>query len=149
MNAPMNTPPPPIRAGGSRTNGASTAEALALAQSLQLLLDQEFEVLKRRDIARFETLQTEKAHLLELIGTAAGPEAERLPAGALREDFRDLIAGCRDALRRNECLLSHQLASIRGALSTLTAGSQAPGVEVYDQLGKITRGRGARAYSEA
>lgn len=113
------------------------------------MLDQEFEALKARDIVRFETLQTEKTNLLALISTAAGSDAARLPAGTTREDFKDLIAHCRDALRRNECLVSHQLASIRGALHTLTAGSQVAGVEVYDQLGKMTRGRGARAYSEA
>jgi flagellar biosynthesis/type III secretory pathway chaperone len=145
----MNSPPRPVPAVGARPAAAPATDALALARSLQNLLDQEFESLKQREIVRFETLQTEKAQLLALISAAAGPDAERLPAGVLREDFKDLIAGCRDALRRNECLVSHQLASIRGALSTLTASSQGPSVEVYDQLGKINRGRGARPYSEA
>ena len=146
MNTPSHGSKIPV---GLRPGNTPAQDASALARSLLQMLDGEFDALKKRDIARFETLQTEKANLLALIGVAAGPEAERLPAGALREGFKDLILQCRDALRRNECLVSHQLASIRGALSTLTAGSQGPGVEVYDQLGKMTRGRGQRAYSEA
>ena len=137
------------RGPAPRALSAPAQDALALARSLQQTLEQEFDALKRRDISRFETLQTEKSSLLALIGAAAGPDAQQVPAGSLREDFKDLIARCRDALRRNECLVSHQLASIRGALATLTAGSQGPSVEVYDQLGKMTRGRAARGYSEA
>jgi len=124
----MNTSSRPSQIQASRPVNAANHDAMTLARSLKQMLDQEFEALKARDIVRFETLQTEKTNLLALISAAAGPDASRLPAGATREDFKDLVARCRDALRRNECLVSHQLASIRGALNTLTAGSQGPGV---------------------
>jgi len=121
MNTPSHGSKIPV---GLRPGNTPAQDASALARSLLQMLDGEFDALKQRDIARFETLQTEKANLLALIGVAAGPEAERLPAGALREGFKDLILQCRDALRRNECLVSHQLASIRGGISSLRSTGQ-------------------------
>ena len=63
--------------------------------------------------------------------------------------FRSLISDCRDLHRRNEVLISRKLDAIRGTLNTLMGVEQTASVEVYDRLGRMSRGRRGRGYEEA
>jgi flagellar biosynthesis/type III secretory pathway chaperone len=123
-------------------------QAMALARSLADTLEEEFTALKTRDIARVERLQPGKAHLLESLAALAGPPGGRTAAGE-DPDLRDLLRQCQQAHRRNETLVQHQLAAVRGALGALTADSALQSVEVYDRLGQISARRRGRGYSDA
>lgn len=120
---------------------APDAKVSSLGQKLLDVLDQEFESLRRRDLAYFERLQPGKAELMVQL-SAAVPHARQGDAGSARLDTptEDLLVRCRDAHRRNETLLRRQLEAVRGALQALSAGSPLQGVEVYDRLGQL-RGR--------
>jgi flagellar biosynthesis/type III secretory pathway chaperone len=123
-------------------------QAMALARSLADTLEEEFTALKARDIARVERLQPGKAHLLESLAALAGPPGGRTAVGE-DPDLRDLLRQCQQAHRRNETLVQHQLAAVRGALGALTADSALQSVEVYDRLGQISARRRGRGYSDA
>jgi flagellar biosynthesis/type III secretory pathway chaperone len=112
-----------------------------LGQKLLEVLDQEFESLRRRDLAYFERLQPGKVDLMEQLSSAVQRTREG-DAGTAHLDTptEQLLVRCRDAHRRNETLLRRQLEAVRGALQALSAGSPLQGVEVYDRLGQL-RGR--------
>jgi hypothetical protein len=116
-----------------------------LARSLLALLEEEFAALKRRDLDEFERLQPIKVNLLtELNAQASGvTQSASLPPEALA-----LLRQSRDAHRRNETLMQHQLAAIRGALQALTANASLQSVEVYDKLGNVQSKRTGRGYGE-
>lgn len=120
--------------------------AVELARSLSALVDEEFEALKARDLDRFERLQPAKLNLLEKLSEFGSPvgDAPGLPPEAI-----DLIRRARDAHRRNETLMQHQLDALRGALQALTADSSLDPVEVYDRLGNVQGRRGGRGYRDA
>lgn len=111
------------------------------AQDLLLVLNQEFDALKIQDLAQFEALQAGKAALLARLEGVA-PEA-------ISEDVRDTLMQCRDAHRRNETLIQHQLVAIRGTLQSLTATHATETVDVYDRLGHVRSGTLGRGYNDA
>jgi hypothetical protein len=121
------------------------SEPLDLAHSLLALLEEEFEALKRRDLERFESFQPSKIQLLNELNArvSAQPEGQGVPPQALA-----LLRQARDAHRRNETLIQHQLAAIRGALQALTANATLQSVEVYDKLGHVQARRSGRGYGE-
>jgi hypothetical protein len=65
------------------------------------------------------------------------------------DGFKNLISDCRELHRRNEVLIIRKLDAIRGTLQTLQGTDPTASVEVYDRLGRISRGRGGRGYEEA
>jgi hypothetical protein len=65
------------------------------------------------------------------------------------DGFKNLIDECRELHRRNEVLIIRKLDAIRGTLQTLQGTDPTASVEVYDRLGRISRGRGGRGYEEA
>ena len=129
--------------------------ALARAQRLLGLLGDEFAALKAQQIDSFELLQPGKAELLASLGELTGVNA----TNANKQDnplsdpawdaFKDTMAQCRDAHRRNEILIARQLDAIRGTISALQGASGQASVEVYDRLGKLSRVKRARGYNEA
>jgi flagellar biosynthesis/type III secretory pathway chaperone len=121
------------------------SEPLDLARSLLALLDEEFEALKRRDLERFESFQPVKIQLLNQLTARV---AEQPGREAMSSETQDLLRQARDAHRRNETLIQHQLAAIRGALQALTASAALQSVEVYDKLGHVQTRRSGRGYGE-
>jgi flagellar biosynthesis/type III secretory pathway chaperone len=111
------------------------------AQDLLLVLDQEFDALKIQDLAQFEALQATKSALLARL--------EGVAPDAITEDVRDILIECRDAHRRNETLIQHQLVAIRGTLQSLTATHATETVDVYDRLGHVRSGTRGRGYNDA
>lgn len=111
-----------------------------LGQKLLEMLEQEFESLRRRDLAYFERLQPGKTELMEQLSALVAQVRGAAADAPLEPQTEALLVQCRDAHRRNETLLRRQLEAVRGALQALSAGSPLQGVEVYDRLGQI-RGR--------
>ncbi len=126
-------------------------QAQALAVSLEQMLEQEFEHLKAQNLDAFDAGQASKNVLLQeltqLAGITSPDSADAL--GPEWDDFKDQMAHCRDLHRRNEVLISRKIDAIRGALQSLQVGDPSSSVEIYDRLGKVSRIRKGRGYSEA
>ena len=130
-------------------------QAHVRAKRLLDLLGDEFAALKAQQIDAFEQLQTTKAELLATLSDITGvtsqtavSDPERL-SNAVWDGFKDTMAQCRDAHRRNELLIARQLDAIRGTIAALQGSAGQASVEVYDRLGKLSRVNRARAYNEA
>jgi len=127
-------------------------QALALAQTLQDMLELEFEQLKVQNLDAFEASQASKNELLQQLAQLAGIQgtdsADEL--GPEWDGFKEQMAHCRDMHRRNEVLISRKIDAIRGALQSLQAQDPTSSVEIYDRLGKLSRvRRGGRGYADA
>jgi flagellar biosynthesis/type III secretory pathway chaperone len=135
------------------TQASSLEQALVLAKTLEDMLEQEFEHLKAQNLDAFEASQASKNELLEQLAQLAGihgPEsAEAL--GPEWDGFKEQMANCRDMHRRNEVLIVRKIDAIRGALQSMQVQDPTSSVEIYDRLGKLSRGgrRGGRGYAEA
>ena len=134
------------------TQVSSLEQALALAKTLEDMLEREFEQLKVQDLDAFEASQNTKNELLQQLAQLAGihgPES----ADALCPEwdgFKEHMAHCRDMHRRNEVLIGRKIDAIRGALQSLQVQDPTSSVEIYDRLGKVSRGgRRGRGYAEA
>jgi flagellar biosynthesis/type III secretory pathway chaperone len=129
----------------------AVVQAQALAFSLEQMLEQEFEHLKAQNLDAFDAGQASKNVLLQeltqLAGITSPDSADAL--GPEWDDFKDQMAHCRDLHRRNEVLISRKIDAIRGALQSLQVGDPSSSVEIYDRLGKVSRIRKGRGYSEA
>ena len=126
-------------------------QALACAQELELLLEQEFEALRTQELDRFDALVRSKTDLLHQLGRITGiqdkSDADQLdPAW---DGFRAQMQSCRQLHQRNEILLIRKLDAVRGALDSLQMVDPTSSLEVYDRLGKVRRARrNSRGYSE-
>jgi flagellar biosynthesis/type III secretory pathway chaperone len=134
------------------TQSASLEQALVLAKTLEAMLEREFEQLKVQDLDAFEASQSTKNELLQQLAQLAGIQgpdsADAL--GPEWDGFKAHMAHCRDMHRRNEVLIGRKVDAIRGALQSLQVQDPTSSVEIYDRLGKISRGRrGGRGYAEA
>ena len=135
------------------TQASSLEQALALAKTLEDMLEREFEQLKVQDLDAFEASQNTKNELLQQLAQLAGiqgPEsADAL--GPEWDGFKEHMAQCRDMHRRNEVLIIRKIDAIRGALQSMQVQDPTSSVEIYDRLGKVSRGgrRGGRGYAEA
>ena len=128
----------------------AVVQAQALAVSLEQMLEQEFEHLKAQNLDAFDAGQANKNVLLQeltqLAGITGPDSADAL--GAEWDDFKDQMAHCRDLHRRNEVLITRKIDAIRGALQSLQVEDPSSSVEIYDRLGKVSRMRKGRGYSE-
>jgi flagellar biosynthesis/type III secretory pathway chaperone len=134
------------------SQSASLEQALTLAKTLEEMLEREFEQLKVQDLDAFEASQSTKNELLQQLAQLAGIQgpdsADAL--GPEWDGFKANMAHCRDMHRRNEVLIGRKVDAIRGALQSLQVQDPTSSVEIYDRLGKVSRGRrGGRGYAEA
>ena len=130
---------------------ASLKEGLGLAIELEKLLNEEFDVLRTQDISRFETLQPAKAEILDSLAKFTSSEKliDSRVDDPLWVELTDLMATCRELHQRNEVLINRKLDATKGALNALAGSDPASNVEVYDRLGKISRGKKrARGYED-
>lgn len=134
------------------SQSASLEQALTLAKTLEEMLEREFEQLKVQDLDAFEASQSTKNELLQQLAQLAGIQgpdsADAL--GPEWDGFKAHMAHCRDMHRRNEVLIGRKVDAIRGALQSLQVQDPTSSVEIYDRLGKVSRGRrGGRGYTDA
>jgi len=121
----------------------SLTETLASVRRLDSLLTEEFEALKNQNLEVFETLQSEKVKILERLAELNFSE-ETLDQTTLQQLINDptwneitsLLDRCKRSHQRNELLISKQLDTIRGALSTLQNQDPSATLELYTKLGK-------------
>ncbi len=125
---------------------ASIQHALALKD----LLEQEFEALRAQDLDAFEAMQDKKVDIFDTLNalTRVGTPDSVIDDPDW-DSFRQIISECRELHRRNEVLISRKLDAIRGTLNTLLGIDQTASVEVYDRLGRMSRGRRGRGFEEA
>jgi flagellar biosynthesis/type III secretory pathway chaperone len=134
------------------SQASSLEQALALAHTLEEMLELEFEQLKVQNLDAFEASQASKNELLQQLAVLAGIQgphsADEL--GPEWDGFKSQMAQCRDLHRRNEVLIGRKIDAIRGALQSLQIQDPTSSVEIYDRLGKLSRvGRAGRGYAEA
>ena len=125
--------------------------ALATASSREQLLETEFDQLKAQNLDAFEATQSSKNLLLQELTRLAGIEGPE-SADALGPEwdgFKEHMMHCRDLHRRNEVLIHRKIEAIRGALQSLQVEDPTSSVEIYDRLGKLSRARRGRGYSDA
>ncbi len=125
--------------------------ALATVSSLEQLLETEFDQLKAQNLDAFEATQSSKNALLQELTRLAGIEGPE-SADALGPEwdgFKEHMMHCRDLHRRNEVLIHRKIEAIRGALQSLQVEDPTSSVEIYDRLGKLSRARRGRGYSDA
>ena len=132
---------------------AASPELIAAIQNalaLKDLLDKEFEALRAQDLDAFEVMQDRK---LEIFDTLNALTRVGTPESVIDDpdwdSFRQIILDCRELHRRNEVLISRKLDAIRGTLNTLLGIDQTASVEVYDRMGRMSRGKRGRGFEEA
>lgn len=123
-----------------------------LLQSLNLLLEDEYQALSSQDIGRFEELQPQKELLLERITAiridevaASLESASELPrASALTQlqtawDSMQALGRTGNSLqKRNEILINRKLGVVRDALRSLQPSRQNNTAAFYDPRGRLT-----------
>jgi len=116
--------------------------------TLESVLEQEFEALKKQDLAHLDRLLNAKNEILmdisRLTGVSEPAHASKL--GKAWDGFRSRMDYCRNLHRRNEVLVNRKLDAIRGALKSLHITDPTSSVEVYDRLGKLNRVKRSRSY---
>jgi len=134
-----------------RPSAEHLAQAEVLARELHDILELEFDQLKAQNLDAFEASQSTKNNMLQQLMQLAridGPDsADAL--GPEWDEFKEHMALCREMHRRNEVLISRKLDAIRGALQSLNVFDPTSSIEMYDRLGKLSRGRRGRGYAEA
>jgi len=145
LNLAENSVTPTLPADAS----PELAAAMELANTLQRLLEEEFEALRVQNLDNFEAIQATKLDIFKHLTHLTGVGTERnLLEQPEWDNFRQLISDCRDLHRRNEVLITRKLDAIRGTLHTLRGADPTASVEVYDRLGRMARTRGGRGYEE-
>jgi flagellar biosynthesis/type III secretory pathway chaperone len=131
-----------------KRNPANLFEVMQRVDSLELVLEQEFEALKVQDLDHLDRLLNAKTDLLQEIGQMTGVKSPQ-DADELDDswqNFRSKMLYCRNLHRRNEILILRKLDAIRGALKSLQVTDPSSSVEVYDRLGKLNRIKRSRNY---
>lgn len=123
--------------------------ARAHVQTLDALLQEEFEALRTQSFDRTESLQANKVALLESL-QATARQVDTLPEPpAAWQEVIELLARCRTSHRRNELLITRQIEVVGATLRSLQLTEPTDSVDLYDRMGHVARRGGRRAYSEA
>lgn len=117
-------------------------DAPAQTRQLAVLLEQEFDALKQRDLTAFEALQAQKNDTLEKLSQLAQWCSQLQPAPEAWQALQQELVQSREDHMRNIQLLQRQLDAVRGALQALQGGA-APAVDLYDRSGHVSRGYAA------
>ncbi len=123
--------------------------ARAQVEALDGLLEEEFQALREQKFERLEQMQAAKVALLESLRATATQVAALPERPALWSGITEALAASREAFRRNEQLVTRQVAVVGEALRALQAADPAASVDLYDRLGQMSRRGARRLYSEA
>ena len=113
-------------------------------EALHVLLEKEFNFLKKQDFQSFEKLQDRKQELLNfLVNEISGepnPEIEiTKKAISDNQDLSDRLVECQNMQKRNEILINQKLKSIQEVLSTLGHKNILTSKDTYEHLNKKNR----------
>ena len=131
-------------------------EAVGSANRLYQLLNDEFEALKQQNLDLFERIQKEKVEIIHRLSTFSPKKDTQNfsdnqiahPADAEWDELMELMKACKELHLRNEILINRKLDATKGALQALHLEEPTSSVEVYDRLGKISRGGKKSGYEE-
>jgi hypothetical protein len=112
--------------------------------ALHVLLEQEFNFLKKQDFQSFEKLQLRKQELLNfLVNEISGESNPKIEitkkAISDNQDLSDRLVECQNMQKRNEILINQKLKSIQEALSSLGHQNILTSKDTYEHLNKKTR----------
>ncbi len=123
--------------------------ALASAQAdlavLAEVLEQEFEALKTRQLAKLNALDETKTGLLTRLQAHGDAFSKAEEVSDQWVNARERLRQCRDMHFRNVQLLRRQLDAVQGALQSLM-GDDHTLPPLYDKGGQVQRLSGIRAY---
>ena len=113
-------------------------------EALYMLLEQEFDFLKKQDFKSFEELQNRKQELLNFlvseISDEANPTAEvTKKAISDNQNLSDRLTECQNMQKRNEILINQKLKSIQEVLSSLGHQNVLTNKDTYEHLNKKIR----------
>jgi len=109
-----------------------------------MLLEQEFNFLKKQDFESFEELQNRKQELLNFlineISDESNPKSEvTKKAISDNQDLSDRLVECQNMQKRNEILINQKLKSIQEVLSSLGHQNILTSKDTYEHLNKKAR----------
>lgn len=112
--------------------------------ALYMLLEQEFNFLKKQDFESFEKLQNRKQELLNFlvneISDESNPKSEvTKKAISDNQNLSDRLTECQNMQKRNEILISQKLKSIQEVLSSLGHQKIPTNEDTYEHLNKKIR----------
>ena len=113
-------------------------------EALHLLLEQEFDFLKKQDFQSFEKLQDRKQELLHFLVNEIPGETDseiEITKKAIsdNQDLSDRLVECQNMQKRNEILINQKLKSIQEVLSSLGHTNLLTSKDTYEHLNKKTR----------
>lgn len=113
-------------------------------EALHVLLEQEFNFLKKQDFQSFEKLQDRKQELLNFLVNEISGEPNpgiEITKKAIsdNQDLSDRLVECQNMQKRNEILINQKLKSIQEVLSTLGHTNILTSKDTYEHLNKKTR----------
>ena len=112
--------------------------------ALHVLLEQEFNFLKKQDFQSFEELQHRKQELLNfLVNEISGESNPKIEitkkAISDNQDLSDRLVECQNMQKRNKILINQKLRSIQEVLSSLGHQNILTSKDTYEHLNKKTR----------
>ena len=113
-------------------------------EALHMLLEQEFNFLKKQDFQSFEELQHRKQELLNFLVSEISVESNReirvtKKAIVDNQSLSDRLMECQNMQQRNEILINQKLKSIQEVLSSLGHQNILTSKDTYEHLNKKTR----------
>jgi len=113
-------------------------------EALHMLLEQEFNFLKKQDFQSFEELQHRKQELLNFLVSEISDESNReihVTKKAIKDNqgLSDRLMECQNMQQRNEILINQKLKSIQEVLSSLGHQNILTSKDTYEHLNKKTR----------
>ena len=113
-------------------------------EALHMLLEQDFNFLKKQDFKSFEELQNRKQELLTFlvneISDEPDPKSEvTKKAISDNQNLSDRLTECQNMQKRNEILINQKLKSIQEVLSSLGHQNILTNKDTYEHLNKKTR----------
>ena len=114
-------------------------------QRLDTLLEEEFELLKDKNISSLTTIQEAKVDLLKSIEELWSTTQKTAQQSSKNEletvlgHVRTMLKACKEKHMRNDILLRKQIDETRNILSTLTHQTKEQNVTVYNKVGRLIR----------
>ena len=113
-------------------------------EALHVLLEKEFDFLKKQEFQSFEELQHRKQELLNFLISELSDESNpkiQITKKAISDNqsLSERLTECQNMQKRNEILINQKLKSIQEALSSLGHQNMLASIDTYEHLNKKTR----------
>lgn len=123
--------------------------AQAHVQTLEALLQEEFEALRTQSFDRLEALQSDKIAQLQALQAIATLISSLPEAPVAWSDVLAALTRCQVTYRRNELLITRQIEVVGATLRSLDLDFSVDSADLYDRMGLVARRGGRRVHSQA